>query len=101
MKLFYKKHIFFCTNLRKDTNRASCGKLNSEELRAYMKKKTKELGIKGIRINSSGCLNRCKVGPVMVSYPQGIWFKVRNKKDIDLLIDQFLVKDTIVNKLLV
>ena len=51
MKLFYDKHIFFCTNLREDKNKVSCGAFNSSELRMYMKKKVKELGIKGVRIN--------------------------------------------------
>lgn len=101
MKLFYDKHIFFCTNLRKDPNKISCGTNNSLELRNYMKQKVKEAGIKGIRINASGCLNRCKLGPIMVSYPQGAWFKVKDKKDIDLLIEQFLIKNNIDNKFLV
>ena len=101
MKLYYEKHIFFCTNLRENKNKVSCGALNSLELRMYMKKKVKEAGIKGVRINASGCLNRCKLGPIMVVYPKGVWFKVKNKKDIDLLIEQFLLKDKIVNKLLV
>ncbi|MAZ79986.1 MAG: 2Fe-2S ferredoxin [Gammaproteobacteria bacterium] len=101
MKLYYEKHIFFCTNLREDKNKVSCGAFNSAELRIYMKKKVKESGIKGVRINASGCLNRCKLGPILVAYPKGVWFKVKNKKDIDLLIEQFLYKDKIVNKLLV
>lgn len=101
MKLFYDKHIFFCTNKREDKNKISCGAFNSAELRVYMKKKVKELGIKGVRINSSGCLNRCNLGPILVAYPQGNWFKIRNKKDIDLLIEQFLLKDKAVKKLLV
>ena len=101
MKLFYDKHIFFCTNLRKDKNKISCGAFNSRELRIYMKKKVKELRIKGVRINASGCLNRCKLGPVLVAYPRGAWFKIRNKKDIDLFIEEFLLKDKIEKKLLV
>tara|TARA_E500000331_G_C16860582_1_gene541788 strand:+ start:66 stop:371 length:306 start_codon:yes stop_codon:yes gene_type:complete len=101
MKLFYDKHIFFCTNLRKDKNKISCGAFNSAELRNYMKNKVKESGIKGVRINASGCLNRCKLGPVLVAYPKGAWFKIRNKKDIDLFIEQFLLKDKTVKKLLV
>ena len=101
MKLFYDKHIFFCTNLREDKNKVSWEAFNSSELRMYMKKKVKEVGIKGVRINSAGCLNRCKLGLILVAYPKGVWCKVKNKKDIDLLIEQFLLKDKIVNKLLV
>ena len=101
MKLYYEKHIFFCTNLRENKKKLSCGAFNSAELRMYMKKKVKELGIKGVRINASGCLNRCKLGPILVAYPKGVWFKIRNKKDVDLFVEQFLFKDKIDKKLLV
>ena len=101
MKLFYDRHIFFCTNLRADHKKASCGKHHSIELRNYMKKKVKELGLKKIRINSSGCLNRCKLGPILVSYPEGHWYKVSNKKEVDLIIEELLVRGNIVKKLLV
>jgi (2Fe-2S) ferredoxin len=90
MKLFYEKHIFFCTNLRKE--KVSCGKHNSQELRDYMKKRVKELAIKKVRINSSGCLNRCKLGPLVVSYPEGNWYKISSKEDVDLFIDELLIK---------
>ena len=69
MKNFYKKHIFFCTNQREDKNKRSCGSEEVNNLRLYMKEKIKKLKIKGIRVNSSGCLNRCKKG-LNVIYPQ-------------------------------
>ena len=50
MKLFYEKHIFFCTNLRKEKEKISCGKHKSQELRNYMKKRVKELAIKKVRL---------------------------------------------------
>ena len=100
MKLFYEKHIFFLTNLRDDPNKVSCGTKNILELRKYMKKKVKELVIKGVRINSECCLNRRKLGPIVGTCPQGDWGKVKDKKDIDLVIEQFLVRNKIVNKLL-
>ena len=92
MKLFYEKHIFFCTNLRKDKEKISCGKHNSQELRNYMKKRVKELAIKKVRVNSSGCLNRCKLGPIVVSYPEGSWYKISSKEDVDLLEEELLIK---------
>ena len=60
-----------------------------------MKEKIKTSGIKGIRVNTSGCLNRCKKGPLMVIYPEGIWLKVTNKKDIDLIIEKYIKHKTI------
>jgi len=93
MKLFYEKHIFFCKNTRKDKNKISCGISDSSKLRNYMKKK--------VRINSSGCLNRCKLGPLLVSYPEGDWYRVSKKEEIDLLIEELLIKGNVVKKLLI
>jgi (2Fe-2S) ferredoxin len=101
MNNFYKKHIFFCTNRRTEKNKRSCGSEEVESLRLYMKEKIKLLGVKGLRVNSSGCLNRCKKGPLMVIYPEGVWLKVTNKKDIDLIIEEHIKKDKLIKKLLI
>ena len=75
-QLFYKGHVFCCTNVRpKDHPRGSCGRCNSAQLRDYMKEKAKHIGIEGIRINASGCLDRCDLGPTMVIYPDGTWYR--------------------------
>lgn len=101
MSLFYKKHIFFCTNQRKNKNKRSCGSSEVINLRKYMKDQIKAKGIKGIRVNSSGCLNRCKRGPLMVIYPEGVWMKVTNKEDIDLIIERYIKEKKTIEKLLI
>ena len=67
-------------------------KAQKSRIRNYMKKRVKELAIKKVRINSSGCLNRCKIGPKVVSYPEGNWYKISSKEDVDLFIDELLIK---------
>ena len=101
MSQFYKKHIFFCTNQRDDKKKRSCGSPEVTNLRKYMKGKIKALGIKGIRVSTAGCLNRCKKGPLMVVYPEGVWMKVTNKTDIDLLIEEYIKNNNIIKKLLI
>ena len=101
MNSFYKKHIFFCTNQRKEKNKRSCGGEEINYLRSYMKEKIKASGIKAIRVNTAGCLNRCKKGPLMVIYPEGIWFKVTNKQDIDLIIEKYIKENKLPKKLLI
>ena len=100
MTSFYKKHVFFCTNKR-EKNKRSCGSDEVNSLRSYMKEKIKATGLKGIRVNSSGCLNRCKKGPLMVVYPEGVWFKVTNKQDIDLIIESYIKNNKVNKKLLI
>ena len=51
---FFERHVFFCTNQRPDGHeKGCCASKKSVLLRAYMKKKTKEIVTdKKIRINA-------------------------------------------------
>ncbi len=98
---YYKRHVFFCTNLREDGS-ACCQRFNARALRDYAKKRSKELGIAGkgkIRVNSAGCLDRCSEGPVLVVYPEGVWYSYIDQSDIDEIIDEHLVNGRIVERL--
>ncbi len=101
-KPYYQYHVFFCTNSRDDPNKSACQQYNAQAMRDYMKAKTKALGIAcqyGVRINTAGCLNRCELGPVIVVYPQGVWYSYIDEEDIDEIIEQHLLKHQIVDRL--
>jgi len=51
-----------------------------------MKARAKEMGLKDIRVNSSGCLDRCEFGPVIVIYPEGIWYRAETRADVDEIL---------------
>ena len=57
-----------------------------------MEKRVKELAIKKVRINLSGCLNRCKLGPIVVSCSEVNWYKTPSKEVVDLFVDELLIK---------
>ena len=70
MSQFYEKHIFVCENVRNGENvRVSCGKHDSKKIREYLKQKIKEIAPeRKIRVNMSGCLDRCEVPKLSRSY---------------------------------
>ncbi|NQW01505.1 MAG: (2Fe-2S) ferredoxin domain-containing protein [Rhodospirillales bacterium] len=85
--LFYDTHVFFCTNERPAGHpRGCCKAKGSETLRNYMKAKAKELGLDRTRINSAGCLDRCELGPTLVIYPEGIWYRCATTEDVDRVL---------------
>jgi (2Fe-2S) ferredoxin len=87
--LFYDAHLFVCCNLRPaDHPRGSCAARGSEKLRDYMKARAKEMGLKRLRVNSAGCLDRCELGPCLVIYPEGIWYKIETTSDVDAVLEQ-------------
>ena len=99
--LFYRTHVFCCTNRRDPGHkRGCCAEKGAEELRTYMKAQVKALGIAGVRVNSAGCLNRCELGPTMVIYPEGIWYSCKTKEDIDEVIEQHVRRGRRVERLL-
>ena len=90
--LFYRAHVFCCTNERPEGHpRGCCKHKGSERLRDYMKARAKELGLKDVRINTSGCLDRCELGPSMVIYPEGVWYTVRTREDVDEILQTHLI----------
>ena len=94
---FFERHVFFCTNQRPYGHpKGCCASKNSTVLRAYMKKKTKELASdKKIRINTSGCLDHCEFGPTLVVYPDNVWYSCKNEEDVDQVIKEHLIHDRI------
>ena len=70
----------------------------------HMKARVKKLGISGqdkVRINRSGCLDRCGEGPLLVVYPQAVWYTFVDNDDIDEIIESHLVGGKVVQRLLV
>lgn len=100
-ELYYRCHVFACVNRRPDGHkRGSCAAHDAEPLRNYMKARAKELGVEGVRVNNAGCLDRCELGPVMVIYPEGVWYGYRNEADIDEILQTHLVEGGRVERLM-
>ena len=52
-----------------------------------------------VRINTAGCLDRCSEGPVLVVYPDDVWYSYVDAQDIDEIIDEHLVNGRVVERL--
>jgi (2Fe-2S) ferredoxin len=71
-------------------------------MRNHAKQRSKELGIAGpggVRINTAGCLDRCAEGPVVVVYPEGVWYTYIDQEDVDEIIEEHLLHGRIVERL--
>ena len=69
---------------------------------AYAKQRIKELDLAGkgkVRINKAGCLDRCDEGPVLVVYPDAVWYTYVDRHDVDEIIDSHVVHGRVVSRL--
>jgi (2Fe-2S) ferredoxin len=90
---YYQQHVFICVNAR-DDGRPCCNEQGALAAQKHAKRRIKELDLNGqgkIRINQSGCLDRCDEGPVLVVYPEGTWYTYVDTSDIDEIIDSHLI----------
>ena len=98
---YYKHHVFFCINQR-DAPEKCCMNFGASDMQQYAKARIKALRLSGqgsIRINKAGCLDRCEEGPVLVVYPDDVWYTYVDRDDIDEIIDEHLVAGRIVERL--
>lgn len=66
----YKHHVFVCTYGSK------CPGRGSEAVHATLKHGVKDAGLKGVvRVNHAGCMGQCELGPVVVVYPDDVWYQ--------------------------
>ncbi len=90
----YKHHVFVCTSGK------TCSWQGGPEVHEAMKRAAHDAGLKGkVRINQAGCLDRCEEGPVMVVYPEEVWYTYVDKDDIDEIIEEHLVNGRVVERL--
>lgn len=101
MTNFYKKHIFFCNNVR-DDDKACCSQLGAGDMYRYAKDKCRNddaLGKGKVGVSESRCLGRCEHGPVAVVYPDNVWYQYIDEDDVDEIITEHLIGGNAVKRL--
>ncbi len=100
----FRLHAFVCTNQRDPKKpRECCAAKNSLDVMTRLKRAAKSAGLKDVRVNKSGCLDKCEQGISCVVYPDGIWYTIPDDdhaiaKIVDHLAggnvaDEFLMRD--------
>lgn len=104
----YKHHIFICQNTREPGHpRGSCNTENKSELMKLFKEALKKYSLDGaVRANKSGCLDHCEHGPMVVIYPEALWYGGVQAVDVDTIVkslaegrpvDRLQLKDSCIN----
>lgn len=83
----FERHVFVCTG------GDWCATLDGDGLgvHARLKKAVKEAGLTGrVRINHAGCLDQCGYGPMIVIYPDTVWYWGVQPDDVDEIVREHL-----------
>jgi len=98
-----ERHIFLCAD---QTLPKCCSKQASLEAWDYLKKRLKQLKLDQstnhkpslIFRTKANCLRVCTNGPIMVIYPDGVWYRNTTPEVIERIITEHLIGNKVVKE---
>lgn len=79
----YERHLIVCDD--KDCFDGDAKKV-FKEIREELGKESRK-----VKCSTVSCLGQCKNGPVLIVYPEGVWYQCEDKADLKKIVDKHLI----------
>ena len=84
----FERHVFVCTG------GDYCATIDGDGrgVHGRLKSLVAQAGLKGrVRVNHAGCLDQCGFGPMVVVYPDNVWYAMVTPDDVPEIVQEHLI----------
>lgn len=90
---FYRANVLVCGG-------TGCSASSADEVIVGLNKEISRRGLeREVRVVPTGCRGFCAMGPIMVIYPEGIFYCQVHPRDVQTIVEETLVKGRVVGRL--
>ncbi len=89
----FRSHVLVCGG-------TGCTSSGSHNVMEAFEKHLKDKGIAGeVKVVMTGCHGLCELGPVIIVYPEGVFYSRVQAEDVEEIVEEHLLKGRIVRRL--
>ncbi len=98
-----KYHVFVCTSSRiNGEQKGYCFQKDSVGIvQAFMQEIEEAELTDEVMVTNTGCLGICSKGPIVIVYPEGVWYKEVSVKDVAEIVESHFENGEVVERLLI
>lgn len=86
----FRHHIFVCTQEKPD-GVTSCPANHSWQILRLLEKEIAAQGLDNdVQLSTCGCLGLCDEGPILIVYPEGVWYRKVQQSDVPEIVTSYL-----------
>jgi (2Fe-2S) ferredoxin/predicted nicotinamide N-methyase len=95
----FRHHVFVCTQ-EKPEGVPSCPASGSFQILGALHGELGKQGLSNdVQVSTCGCLGLCDDGPIMIVYPEGVWYRKLKANDVPEIVTSHLKSGTVVSRL--
>lgn len=96
-----KKHIFVCTSSRiNGQQKGYCHSKNGVDIVAAFLEEIEDRDLSGeVFVSNTGCFGICEKGPIVVVYPDNVWYGSVSPEDVTDIMDTHIEGGAVLKRL--